>query len=145
MLVDTIKTRVREAMKAKNVVEREILRVLLGEIQTMEARNAKAMSDEEAQGVVKKLAKSNRETLDLSTDTAQRETLAAEIAILESLLPKTLSVEEIVGALGPVVDAVKSAGNDGQATGVAMKHLKSTGAPVDGKRVAEAVKLLRSR
>jgi uncharacterized protein YqeY len=145
MLVDTIKARVKEAMKAKNVVEREILRVLLGEIQTVEARNAKAMSDEEALGVVKKLAKSNRETLELSTDAAQKEILTAEIAILESLLPKTMSVDEIVGALDAVADEVTSAGNDGQATGVAMKHLKSTGAPVDGKRVAEAVKLLRSR
>jgi hypothetical protein len=43
-----------------------------------------------------------------------------------------------------VAGAIKAAGNDGQATGVAMKHLKSAGASVDGKTVAEAVKQIRS-
>ena len=46
-------------------------------------------------------------------------------------------------ALAPVVDALKAAGNDGQATGVAMKHLKSVGAVVTGKEVTAAVKKLR--
>jgi hypothetical protein len=38
---------------------------------------------------------------------------------------------------------VKAAGNDGQATGVAMKHLKSLGAEVNGKDVSAAVRQLR--
>jgi len=42
-----------------------------------------------------------------------------------------------------VAEAIKAAGNDGQATGVAMKHLKSTGAVVSGKDVAAVVKTLR--
>jgi uncharacterized protein len=50
-----------------------------------------------------------------------------------------------VAALAPVADAIRAAGNDGQATGVAMKQLKSTGATVDGKTVAAAVKQLRAR
>ena len=67
-----------------------------------------------------------------------------EIAVLESFLPKTLSVDEIVAALAAVADPIKAAGNDGQATGVAMKHLKSTSALVNGKDVSEAVKKIRS-
>jgi len=39
---------------------------------------------------------------------------------------------------------VLAAKNDGQATGVAMKHLKSSGASVTGQDVAQAVKALRS-
>jgi len=53
-------------------------------------------------------------------------------------------VEDIVSALAPVHAAIKAAGNEGQATGVAMKHLKSSGATVNGKDVAEAVKRVRA-
>ncbi len=87
--------------------------------------------------------KSNRETLESATDPEQKSTLQQEIAILESLLPKTLSPEQIAEELAPVVEQIRAAGNDGQATGVAMKHLKASGALVDGKDVAAAVRQLR--
>jgi hypothetical protein len=52
-------------------------------------------------------------------------------------------VPEIVAALAQVSEAVKAATNDGQATGVAMKHLKSLGADVNGKDVSAAVRQMR--
>ncbi|MBK7579443.1 MAG: GatB/YqeY domain-containing protein [Myxococcales bacterium] len=144
MLSEEIKKRVLAAMKAGNSLEKEILKVALGEIQTQEARANKPMSDEEASAIVRKLVKSNQETASVSEDAAQKEQLGKEIAVLETLLPKSLDVDEIVALLASVLDAVKAAGNDGQATGVAMKHLKSVGASVGGKDVSEAVKRLRS-
>lgn len=144
MLADEIKKRMLEAMKARDTVTREILGVALGEIQTNEARAGSRASDEEAAQVVRKLVKSNEETLAQATDPEQQRTLRREIEILQGLLPKTLGVDEIVAALGPVADAVRAAKNDGQATGVAMKHLKASGASVSGKDVSEAVKRLRS-
>jgi len=142
MLVDEIKKRVMAAIKARSDVEKEVLRVALGEIQTVEARGSK-LSDDEAAAIVRKLVKSNQETLAVSNDASQKDVLKQEICVLESLLPKTLEVEQIVIALSPVQDAIKAAGSDGQATGIAMKHLKSTGAAVGGKDVAEAVKRMR--
>lgn len=144
MLSDEIKKRMFQAMKAGNSVEKEILRVALGEIQTQEARGTEPMTDDGAQAIVRKLLKSNRETLEATADAGQKSTLEQEIAILESLLPKTLGVEEIMSALAPVVEQVKAAGNDGQATGLAMKHLKAAGASVNGKDVSEAVRRLRA-
>ncbi|MBK9001067.1 MAG: GatB/YqeY domain-containing protein [Myxococcales bacterium] len=144
MLSEEIKKRMLQAMKSGDTLEKEILRVALGEIQTQEARVSKAMSDEEVAAVLRKLVKNNQETLGVSERAEQKDQLAKEIAILESLLPKALGVDEIVAALAPVRDAVKAAGNDGQATGVAMKHLKSAGAVVTGKEVTEAVKRLRA-
>lgn len=138
MLVDEIKKRITQAMKSGNTVEKEVLRVALGEMQTKGVT-----TDEETIAIVRKLVKSNQETLALTTDAAQKGTLQSEIAVLESLLPATLGVDQIVAALAPVADAIKAAGNDGQATGVAMKHLKSTGATVTGKDVTDAVKKLR--
>ena len=144
VLAEEIKKRVLAAMKSGNVVEKEVLRVALGEIQTMEARSSKALTDEESAAVLRKLIKSNHETLDRSENEEQRETLRQEISVLESLLPKTLGLDAIIEALAPVVDAIKAAGNDGQATGVAMKALKAQGASVNGKDVSDAVKKLRA-
>jgi hypothetical protein len=49
----------------------------------------------------------------------------------------------VPSALAPVADAIKAAGNEGQAASVAMKHLKSQGAQVSGSGVAKAVKTIR--
>lgn len=144
MLADEIKKRMFSAMKAGNSVEKEILRVALGEITTQAARGDKPMTDDEVGAVLKKLVKSNQETLSSSEDDAQKKTLEEEITILQSFLPKSLGVDEIVSALAAVADGIKAAGNDGQATGIAMKHLKTTGAIVNGKDVSEAVKKIRS-
>ncbi|MCC6663327.1 MAG: GatB/YqeY domain-containing protein [Polyangiaceae bacterium] len=143
MLSEEIKKRMLQAMKAGRTLEKEILRVALGEIQTQEARANQAMSDDDVAAVVRKLVKNNQETLGVSESAEQKAQLAEEITVLESLLPKALGVDEIVAALAAVADAVRAAGNDGQATGVAMKHLKSTGAVVTGKEVTAAVKQIR--
>jgi uncharacterized protein YqeY len=142
MLIEEIKKRIFSAMKEGRTLEKEILRVALGEIQTEEARGGK-QGDELASAVLKKLVKSNRETLEAASNPSQKATLAEEIAVLESLLPKGLTADEIASLLDPARDAIRAAGNDGQATGIAMKHLKAQGAAVDGKAVAEAVKKMR--
>ena len=144
MLIDDIKKRMREAMKAGRTVEKEILRVAIGEIETNAARAGKDAGDAASQAVVRKLLKSNEETLAVVTDDAQRATLEQETEILKSLLPRALDAAEIQAALAPVADQIRSAKSDGQATGVAMKELKSKGAEVDGKDVAAAVAKLRA-
>jgi uncharacterized protein len=141
-LIDQIKSRITQAMKAKSTVEKEVLRVALGEMQIAETR-AGSLSEEEAAAIVRKLVKSNHETLVLTTDEAQKQTLTQEIQILESLLPKTLSAEEIVSLLEPVADQLRAAKSAGQATGVAVKHLKSIDANAGGKDVAAAVQRIR--
>lgn len=144
MLVDEIKRRVRQAMKDGNTIEKEVLRVALGDIQTEEARGSQSTTDEVALAVVRRLIKSNEETARLTEDAARKETLEKEIAVLRSLLPQGMTVDAIVEALGSVRDAIRACGNDGQATGVAMKQLKQTGATVSGKDVAEAVRKIRT-
>ncbi len=144
MLLDQIKARMFQAMKAGNVVEKEILRVAVGEITTEAAREGRSGNDEEASAIVRKLIKSNEETLAAGVDEEQQQVLRREIEVLASFLPKSLSADEILAALAPVTEAIKAAGNEGQAMGVAMKHLKAAGAVVSGKDVALAVKALRT-
>jgi len=142
-LLDQIKAQMFAAMKSGNVTEREILKVAMGEITTDAARVGKKGDDEETLIILKKLVKSNEESIEASQDEAQKAQLRAEIEVLNAYLPKSLSLADIVAALAPVADAVKAAGNDGQATGVAMKHLKTLGAVVNGKDVSAAVRQLR--
>ena len=144
MLLDEIKRQMMAAMKAHDTVRKEILRVALGELSMAAERAGGTLADEPVQGILRKLVKSNQDTLALTADPAQQETLRKEIAVLEELLPKTLDADGIVARLAPVRDAVRAAANDGQATGVAMKHLKTTGAVVQGKDVGDAVRRIRA-
>lgn len=142
-LIDELKKRITSSMKEGDTVARDVLRLALGEIQTAEARKAAALSEEETAAAVRKLVKSNEETLGLTTDGERAAALKKEIEVLTALLPKSMSVDEIVAALASQVDAIKAAKADGQAVGVAMKHLKSTGASVSGNDVQAAVKKIR--
>jgi len=145
-MIDALRQRIAAASKAGHTLERDVLKVALGDIQLAASRKAEPLTDAESQQIVKKMVKSGEETLAALRQRGDADAVAkvqAEQAILQSLLPQTLSVDDIVARLDPVADAVKNAPNDGAATGVAMKHLKSTGQPVDGKDVAQAVKRLR--
>jgi uncharacterized protein YqeY len=143
MLVEELKKRITQAMKERDEVAKDVLRVALGEIQTQEHRANKTMSEEEAVAVVRKLVKSNEETMAASTG-ERAATLKREIELLSELLPKRMTVDQIAAALESQREAIRAAKSDGQATGVAMKHLKSTGASFDGADATEAVKRIRA-
>ena len=68
--------------------------------------------------------------------------LGRENVYLETLLPKTLDRDAIRKELEPIAAELKAAKSDGQATGLAVKHLKQKGLAVLGEDVAAAVKQL---
>ncbi len=144
MLRDQLKTDMMQAMKAKNALEKNILRVALGEVQTAEARGGDTLGDDAVIKILRKLVKSIGESHDAAADGEEKTRLGQEIAVLERFLPQTLSVEQIQDALREHHEAIRAAGNDGMAMGIAMKRLKSTGATVDGKDVNAAVRAIRS-
>jgi uncharacterized protein len=146
MLLDEIKKRMFAAMKSGATVDKEILRVAVGEITTAEARLAegKKFSDEDIGQILRKLVKSNEETLATGVAPDVEQTLKREIEVIKDLLPKSLDVDEIVSALEPVRAGIAAAAGDGPATGIAMKHLKAQGANVGGKDVSEAVRRIRT-
>lgn len=143
MLTDELRKRALEASKARDTLATTIFRLALGEVQTLEARLGREPTAEEALAQVRKLVKSNEETLAATTDDAKRAVLARETELLRELLPQGPSVADVSAALVAVADAVKAAPNDGAATGVAMKHLKSLSLAADGKIVSAAVKTIR--
>ena len=144
MLKDDIKQGMIDAMKAGRAVEKNILKLAMGEIQTIESRGAGEVSDDDVGKILRKIIKSNEESAAATEDAEKKATLVAEVEILSALLPKTLTPEEIQAALEAVEEQILGAGNDGQATGMAMKHLKSSGANVEGKDVSAAVRAMRA-
>jgi uncharacterized protein len=145
VLTEEIKRQMRAAMQRHDAVARNILGLALGEIQTAEARANRSLGDDEATAVLRKLVKSNEETLGHARDDAARSAeLRREIEVLLALLPKALSAAAVAEALGPVAEALRAAKTDGQAMGVAMKHLKASGAVVDAATVQEAIKAVRA-
>jgi uncharacterized protein YqeY len=145
MLVDDIKRKTAEAVKAGDTVARDVLRLALGEVQTAEARKNAPLTDDEVAQALRKLVKSNDETLAaLPAGDARVDAIRHENATLASVLPAQLTPAQIVEKLAELRDAIKAANNDGQATGIAMKHLKAAGASVNGTDVGAAIKLIRS-
>jgi hypothetical protein len=112
----------------------------------MEAVRRKGeVTDEVVLAVVRKAVTGLKETIPLAQkggrDTTKEE---AELALLESLLPKAWDQEAIAAALAAHRDEIRAAKNDGQAMGVAMKVLKAQGAttsPDDVKAVVAAARV----
>jgi uncharacterized protein len=142
-IIDTLRKKALEAAKAKDSVASTILRLAQGEVQMLEVRLGRDSTEEEGFGAIRKLLKSNEETLQ-SSEGEKAAIIQREIEILSALLPKALSVDELAAALVEVADAVRAAAADGPAVGVAMKHLKTKGIAAQGADVTAAVKKLRS-
>lgn len=140
MLIDEIKAAMFKAMKAGNIVEKEVLRTALGEA----TATGETPDDARMSAVLRKLVKSNEETLAAASNEEAQARLVQELNVLRTFLPQTWTIEQIEAALGPVAEAIRSAPGDGPATGIAMKQLKSQGAVVEGKDVASAVRSFRS-
>lgn len=140
MLIDDIKAAMFAAMKSGNIVEKEVLRTALGEATATGEKPA----DPEMAGVLRKLVKGIEETQRVTTDEANQKRLTEELAVLRRFLPQTLDVAAIKAALEPVAAAIRGAAGEGPATGIAIKHLKSAGALVEGKDVSAAVREIRA-
>ena len=143
-LQDDLQARVTTAMKGGDNATRDTLRTVLGEAKMEAVRRKGEVSDEVVLAVVRKAVAGLQETIPLARkggrDTAPQE---AELALLESLLPRAWDRDAITAALNAHRDEIRAAKNDGQAMGVAMKVLKSLGAttsPDDVKAVVAATR-----
>jgi uncharacterized protein YqeY len=143
-----LRGKLQEAMKSGDDLARDLLRIIMGEASTRKARTGKEPSEEEIHGIIRSMITNNQETRhELETrgqsahDAYAR--LGRENVYLEGLLPRTLDQDAIRRELESLAEQLKGAKSDGQATGLAMKHLKQKGLAVLGEDVAAAVKQLR--
>ena len=122
-----------EAFKAKNVVAKNLLSVIKGEIQTIEKNTGvENLSDEDVTKILNKSVKSLKEILSSLSETEKISATQTELQIVESYLPKQLSVEEIQSKIDALVaSGVKNLGQ-------IMKEFSSL--PADKKVVSELAK-----
>lgn len=139
MLIDQIKQRMFQAMKSGETIEKEVLRTAIGEV----TRSGEDATDERVTQVLKKLVKSNHETLAAATSDEQRRELTREIQVLEAFLPKAPSAAELVALLAPVADTIRAAAGPGPAMGAAMKFLKGLNVAAEARDVQAAIAELR--
>jgi uncharacterized protein YqeY len=146
-MIEKLRTQIAEAMKAGDKTRMSILRVFMGELQKANITT----EGPEATKIARKLVESNNEAIDIilkkwENTPGQSEKhhvfgLQAENKVLQEFLPTYLSKDEIKVALQPMLEQIKGCKSSGQATGVAMKHLKDR--PVEGGTVKQAIEELR--
>lgn len=146
-----LKQLISVSVKENNTTSRDILRLVLGQIQTESA--TKLLSEDQKLSIVRKLIKSNEITLAAMAET-QKENwnqewqdnankLNQEIELLKFLLPQTWTVEQLSDFFAYHKEVVRAAKTEGAAIGVAMKLLKTAGAVVNSSDVKEIVIQIR--
>ena len=142
-LPDRLTEDLKQAMKAKDQVRMDVIRMLKAALLNKELELKKTLDDGEMSRVMTTMVKQRREAVE-QYQKGQRKDLAdkelREIAIIESYLPKAISPEELV----KIVDAVirETGATSPKDMGAVMKAVmaRMAGQLVDGKEVSELVK-----
>ena len=130
MLKEKINADYMTAFKSKNVLAKNLLSVINGEIQTIEKNvGVETLSDEEVTKILNKTVKSLKETQS-KAPTVQT---AEELFIVESYLPKQMTAEEIEMKIDDLIE-FGGASNMGEV----MKAF--AGLPADRKLVSDIYK-----
>jgi uncharacterized protein YqeY len=130
MLKEQINIDHMTAFKNKDVVSKNLLSVIKGEIQTLEKNtNVENLSDEEVTKILNKSVKSLKEMVSSGSVQAK-----IELTILESYLPKQMTREEVTQKATELLNSGITQ------IGSIMKEFATL--PVDKKMVSEVVKEL---
>ena len=148
MLFDQISNDIEEAMKAKEKVRLETLRNIKKYF--LEAKTAPGandtLTDENALKILQKLAKQGKESASLYIS-QNRQDLAddelAQVAVIETYLPKKMSDAELEVALKDIIASVGATGmkDMGKVMGTATKQLAGK---AEGSAISALVKKLLS-
>ena len=123
--------------------DRDIMKVVLGEVQQLVTKVAK-ISDEMCYGVVRGLMKTNDENISLlKVDDVRRQKYVRVNEVLQTFLPTYWSTDQIKDGLAPIVEQLKAT-KEGPAIGMALKHLKGLDATVEGDVVKTVVQTIRA-
>jgi len=146
LLKDQIKNEVKEAMKAKDTVRRDALRLLTAAFKQVEVDERIELSDEATLKIIQKQVKQRMDSLTQFKE-AGRDDLAekeqVEITIFEAYLPKQLDDAELTERIKAVIAKVgaESMKDIGKVMGMASKELNGL---ADGKRINVCAKALLS-
>lgn len=147
MLKEKLLEDLKNSMKEKNVVRKNVVQMIRAAILQKEKDNQIELSDEEIMQIIAKEAKTRKDALP-DYEKSGREDLIKEvkeeIAIIEEYLPKQLTKEEILPIIQEIISktGASSIKDMGKVMGEAKKQL---GVSADGKTISECVKGLLSK
>lgn len=137
---------IKAAMKAKDKIRLETIRsikkALIEKEVELRAKGKDSLSPEEEIELLAKQAKQRRDSIE-QFQNAQRQDLAdkeaAELAIIETYLPKQVSDDELNEIIDSIIESTKASSSKdlGKVMGAAMKQLKGK---ADGKKIQALVK-----
>lgn len=147
MILEQIKAALPEAMKQDKKEVVKIYRLILGELQ----RSFKVPSHDEEVRILKLIIKNNNERMeyyrkvDVLTieDQLTLTDLTIENQIIETFLPKPLSIDKLRIIISEKKDNILSAKSDGQAIGIAMKYVKEKNLSVNNEDVKILISEMR--
>jgi len=144
-LTEKVQKDMIEAMKARDESRLSALRMVKTALKNREIEKRSPLDDKEALQVLSTLVKQRKESIEQftkggRTEMAEKET--AELALIESYMPKAVGEEEIVAAVRATIGEMGSPTMKDMGTVMknVMAKFSSTGARVDGKQVSETVK-----
>lgn len=135
-LVEKISEDLKEAMKSRNQVRLDTLRMLKSKILTADARGN--LSDEDVVKLFKTYAGNLQEAIDQSEAVNRQEMvdkLKIELQIVQEYLPKALSREETKKIVEQAI--TQSGAKTKKDLGLVMKQIKTMGSSIDGKTAKE--------
>ncbi len=134
---------IKTAMKEKNQVKVDTLRFLNSAIKNREIEmRPNPITAEEVLGVVKKLSKQRKESIEQYQAGGREDLVAsetAELKILEAYLPQQMSREQLEGVVASVIADLK-ASSPKDMGGVIKEVIARTKGAADNKMVSELAK-----
>jgi uncharacterized protein YqeY len=142
MFVDTLRRKI-DSLPASSSAK-NLLKVVLGDIQQKEA--FKPVADQECHTLVKKMIKANEDNIALMTESEPTdyriEKFQKENLLLDSLLPRYWSDQDIRNWISDEGIDVKAFPSEGAVIGQCMSMLK--GEPVEGGMVKKIIHEMRA-
>lgn len=135
------------AMKARDEHRLGTLRMVKSALKNKEIDKRAALDDQETMAILNTLIKQRKDSIEQFTKGGRQELAdkeAAEIAMIESYLPKAAGAEEITSVVRATISEMASPTmkDMGAVMKNAMAKFAASGSRVDGKLVSETVKKL---
>jgi uncharacterized protein YqeY len=135
-------------MKERNKTALTTVRNVLGEIETREksGKTPVQLDDAQVTSLLQKEAAKRRDTADIYAEAGQPDRAAAEIAeaqVIESYLPKPLSLAEVEAIVDEVIEGLRAEGREltARQMGEVMKPVTAkVSGRFDGKEVSQLVR-----
>lgn len=102
---------IKNAMRAKDNLRRDILRMVKTEIKSIEVNERREILEADVDAMLKRVIKQTKETLEDSkkgTDEERTNKLASQVAILEEYLPQQLSGEALISLIEEKIAELKA-------------------------------------